>query len=962
MTVEATALSVHRCRFVDYTPSAVTALAFPPLPLPSTKGKKKAAQKRPLKIGTLAVGRANGNIELCEWTGSEQDLRAPQAWVVSKTIPGPYSSKVDSLAFTLRNPDAPSDETPSLADLRLFSAGGGSELAEWDIEKSCIRRTLPSQGGSIWCISPNPASTLLAIGCEDGAVRIISLEHDSLIHLRRFDRVKSRILSIAWGPPAPKQTDGGENKEGRDDEESEDEDEDEWKDEWVVAGCSDSSLRKWDVASGRVTDRMGTDKMRGERTLVWTVQTLGDGTIVSGDSLGMVKFWDSRTCTQLNSFQAHGADVLCLTISPEGTVVYSSGVDQKVVQFSYIKTAQPSTANSSLISRTSHRWVQSISRRLHSHDVRALAIWPPHTPLPPSQRHLRQFPLDIAPILASGGLDMSVVVTPAALPSSTITKVINPLSTSTVATFEDSYHRRLAYSSGGWAGSAVSVARRARLMLCQRDSAISVWKIFEKSGKRREGNEEEGEGPLPGMGGWEPVLDMDLSVHTNLVASSISDDGKWIVVADWYETKLFHLQKLDNGDIKPKRVRDFTSIVRSHLPDTVESTGASAFAFTPDGTKLVMATAMSAYLLVIDLSGDKPQVLRRFEQHRARDVVLGQRVIRGRSKSTQVEDVQMSGDANDGDGTSKEPPTEAMNVDEETAEERPSESASDSNDSEDEDFIPLPQKSIIPTITRLAISPDGQYLASVSTSSPLPSSPSHASTSSPVTIHTHIYNLDSITYSSTLPSFPSAIHALGFTSSPTSPRSYSSLVLGLADNSIHVYDVESRTFPVWAREATGQGVPKRVRGLHDPILGVTFDSDFNSMYSSGSPGPLAPIFWGATWLCRVHLAAGGVGKEGGGFDKRKRKWGGKSLVSRPVAKQFSSGMNAILLGSGRGSGANDETMMMGRQENFKVVTTYRPILFVDFVGEKELVVVERPLVDVLAKLPPAFFKPKYGAT
>ena len=84
MAVEATSLSVHRCRFVDYTPSAVTSLAFPPLPLPSAKGKKKANPKRPFKFGTLAVGRANGNIELCEWTGSEQDLQAPQAYVVSK--------------------------------------------------------------------------------------------------------------------------------------------------------------------------------------------------------------------------------------------------------------------------------------------------------------------------------------------------------------------------------------------------------------------------------------------------------------------------------------------------------------------------------------------------------------------------------------------------------------------------------------------------------------------------------------------------------------------------------------------------------------------------------------------------------------------------------------------------------------------------------------------------------------
>lgn len=78
---------------------------------------------------------------------------------------------------------------------------------------------------------------------------------------------------------------------------------------------------------------MATDKIRGERTLVWTVGVLGyihlqavgvlclprsrrDGTIISGDSLGMVKFWDSRTCTQLQTFKAHGADVLCMAIDP----------------------------------------------------------------------------------------------------------------------------------------------------------------------------------------------------------------------------------------------------------------------------------------------------------------------------------------------------------------------------------------------------------------------------------------------------------------------------------------------------------------------------------------------------------------------------------------------------------------------------------------------------------------------
>jgi len=52
------------------------------------------------------------------------------------------------------------------------------------------------------------------------------------------------------------------------------------------------------------------------RVCCCTQITRSDGTIISGDSLGLVKFWDSRTCTQLQSFQGHGADVLCLAIGP----------------------------------------------------------------------------------------------------------------------------------------------------------------------------------------------------------------------------------------------------------------------------------------------------------------------------------------------------------------------------------------------------------------------------------------------------------------------------------------------------------------------------------------------------------------------------------------------------------------------------------------------------------------------
>lgn len=149
-------LSVHRCRFVDYSPAAITTIAFPPLALPTSR--KFNQRSRSKRFGTLAIGRADGNIDLCGWSGITNEAQAEQGWTISKvrlllSIPecflirkkhlqilfGPIPSKVDSLVFTLRHPHLHShNEVPKLSDLRLFSAGGGSELIEWDLVRGTI--------------------------------------------------------------------------------------------------------------------------------------------------------------------------------------------------------------------------------------------------------------------------------------------------------------------------------------------------------------------------------------------------------------------------------------------------------------------------------------------------------------------------------------------------------------------------------------------------------------------------------------------------------------------------------------------------------------------------------------------------------------------------------------------------------------------------------------------------------
>ena len=34
---------------------------------------------------------------------------------------------------------------------------------------------MESNGGSVWCMAPNPIGNLLAVGCEDGCVRLFKV-------------------------------------------------------------------------------------------------------------------------------------------------------------------------------------------------------------------------------------------------------------------------------------------------------------------------------------------------------------------------------------------------------------------------------------------------------------------------------------------------------------------------------------------------------------------------------------------------------------------------------------------------------------------------------------------------------------------------------------------------------------------------------------------------------------------
>ncbi|CCA72004.1 related to UTP4-U3 snoRNP protein [Serendipita indica DSM 11827] len=804
-----------------------------------------------------------------------------QGWVIWQTIFAPRPSKVDSLAFAWRDPSGEC-APDNLDSLRLFSAGGGSELTEWDLVRCSARRSLPSQGGSIWSIAVNPTSTALALGCEDGCVRMVSLEDDSFVLHRKFDRVKAKILSIAWGPPTrrAKTSMAGSDVES--------DDEDAWVDQWLVTGCSDSSLRKWDVRSGRMVDRMSTDKTRSEKTLVWAVGVLGDGKIISGDSMGMVKFWDSRTCTQLHSYTSHGADVLCMAINHWSNAVYTSGVDQKVAEFLpvEISAGKPSI----LSSGKQNRWIQSKARRLHSHDVRALAIWPPQSLFPAAaSAKSNAVTGDIPPLLVSAGLDMSPVTIPCAPPNQNPSKYANPFGKSNLATFEEAYCSRAPFTR-----SVIAVAGHARLVACRNDSRVSVWRIKEPP------NEVDEEVMKEIPDGWVKLLDLQLNTATTLSALALSADGRWLAVADANEVKLFLLRK-DGSTLQPKRIKTIATIIKDSLPSSC-SGGATSLIFSPDSSKLIVGLAQSGYVVVLSLdTRSNPLVLRVFDQHRHLD-----------SRTRLLKPLSTS-------------------------------SSMDIDDADEQNLI-------VTHISNLATSLDGQWLAS-----------------SDVLGRINVFNLDALHFHCALPTFPYPISALAF-------DAFSSryLVVATPDNAIRVYDVERRLFPEWQREMS-RLVSKKLGTQRISIMGLQFLPIATNSDRAQSPTKRSPleyqtiVMWGPTWICRFRMHTSSLGVSGGTHGSSKRKRDEDHPDSQDENEQGDSDEENVM-GEDEDEGKKDNEKKGRPFENktlsrmaLTMTDKYRNLLGVQFLNAEEMIVVERPLLDVLSTLPPAYFKPKYGS-
>ncbi|RHZ61888.1 hypothetical protein Glove_345g7 [Diversispora epigaea] len=508
---------VHRCRFVDFMPAAINALAFTP---PTT---------RPI----LACGRANGNIEI--WNPQTQ-------WNLEKTIPGEKNTSVEALTWVHQT--NLSDTESKLP--RLFSGSSNGMIIEWDTITLRQKKSIDSYGGAVWCLKNNYANTSLAVGCEDGGLCIFDIEDEELILIHKFMRNNSKIMSLAW----------------------------DCEDKYIFTGSSDGNIVQWDVRSKRIIQRMTVDILKGKDTIVWAINVLRDGTIISGDSLGHIYFWDGKTGTVLQKFKAHDADVLCLVTNREGSLIVSSGVDRKCNLFRVVdqKTMDTDTLkeDDNKLDYIQRNWVLVGFRRSHLHDVRSIALLEDQ-------------------VFVSGGVDTEMIVY-------------------SYNKFLRGNIKKLPYIPQK---PLICISKSKRLLMYRNNDQIKLWEL--------------GEAVLPDS--WQleqiprldlvkpqkAILEMSLKESHYLTASAISEDGEWIAVANTRIVKIFKVQ--EHSSTKRK-----LSIQKIKFPQNIVNgrcIGAHQLLFTPDGTKLLIVYVDSV-VAVADLENwqrNEIIFLKKFDQH-----------------------------------------------------------------------------------------------------------------------------------------------------------------------------------------------------------------------------------------------------------------------------------------------------------------------------------------------------------
>ena len=219
---------------------------------------------------------------------------------------------------------------------------------------------------------------------------------DDLELMHTFGQQRFRIISLAWS----------------------------CNDKYLAVGSYNGSIKKINVSSGRCEIDISYDK--SSTCIIWDLVYL-ESLIVSADSCGKVQFWSDEQGTLVQSFQEHAADVLAIVAGSNKDVIFSTGIDQKVVCLRKLKQTGD--------------WIKQEEVKVHTHDVRAMD-------------------LSSSGLLATGGIDTDLVI---------------------MKTEKLTVDQSAKYSALQDSDQYISIASDAKIVMHQTNSSVKLWKISQNT-------------------------------------------------------------------------------------------------------------------------------------------------------------------------------------------------------------------------------------------------------------------------------------------------------------------------------------------------------------------------------------------------------------------------------------------------------------------------------------------------
>jgi hypothetical protein len=473
----------------------------------------------------------------------------------------------------------------------IVSSGGGGIF---DLTTCDDGSSSSSSSGTDGSSSSLP---LVAAACEDGSVRVWRVGESEIQDppLVTLPSAGAPVLSLVWKLVHVQSSSAAKSNKSC------------YK-TVIFAAIADGTIRKYglEIEQTNIDDndiyysvpnlpksilRMTIEnKGRREPTKVWTLCLLNDdndNTLVSGNSLGQIQFWnsDTGTLTQTVIQSSNQADVLKIVANKDETKLFASGVDSKIVCLERKKiinasananaaTTDPDDLTALVTSHlTSYRpWKMTISQRPHTHDVKAMSV----------------VSTNDEETLLTGGIDTkicsySVMVFATTQPQSwypwpctkslisSTTKVLgktrpkllsmqryDSIELYQLSTLKDYKRKRNGIQS-------LSAEESHRATLAQHPTSIPVGTI--RLGGDKDDDDDDDD-------------DMMISslTSTRMQSSLLSPDGKFLAVSNATSTYVFHLKHAGENDDGSVRLEPMKLV----LPSVVQNVSATVFHFVGD--------------------------------------------------------------------------------------------------------------------------------------------------------------------------------------------------------------------------------------------------------------------------------------------------------------------------------------------------------------------------------------------